>query len=97
MSFFESILLGKFFWDINAQPTMFPKKFFKSWKNPPDDFSLDLFCYYEAKKQKLKIHRFPVKFDKRLYGHSKWNFGFSSKLKFIKRTIIYSFNLKNKL
>ena len=70
---------------------------FKSWKNPPDDFSLDLFCYYEAKKQKLKIHRFPVKFDKRLYGHSKWNFGFSSKLKFIKRTIIYSFNLKNKL
>ena len=32
MSFFESILLRKPFWDINAQPTMFPRAFFERVK-----------------------------------------------------------------
>ena len=73
------------------------QKFFKSWQNPPNDFALDLYSYYLAKKNNLKILRFPVKFDKRLYGSSKWNFGLNSKFKFIKRTIIYSINLKHNL
>ena len=51
MSLFESILLGKLIYDINAQPTIFPRKYYKSWINPPTDFSLDLYSYYLAKKK----------------------------------------------
>ena len=53
MSIFETILLGKRLSDINAQPTIFSRKFFETWENPPNDFSLDLFAYYFAKKNKL--------------------------------------------
>ena len=93
MSFFETFLLRKILWDINAQPTMFYKSFFDTWSNPPSDFSLDLYAYFLAKKRKFHCYRFRVFFDKRRFGESKWNTSFSSKLKFIKRTLVYSFNL----
>ena len=93
MSIFESILLKKVLFDINAQPNFFPKSFFKELNDLPVDFSLDLFIYYHAKKKGLKVIRFPVKFGDRLHGASHWNLNFSSKLKFIKRTISYSLEL----
>ena len=97
MSFFESILLGKFLWDINAQPNIIHKRFFKSLNKIPLDFSLDLFFYYNAKKQNLKIFRFPVKFYKRKFGYSHWNINLKNKVKFIKRTIKYSLKLRKQL
>ncbi len=97
MSIFESILLKKLLWDINAQPTFFPRNFFDDWDSPPDDFSLDLFAYYQAKKNNLKVVRFPVFFGKRLHGHSHWNVDFKSKWKFIKRTIQFSLTLRKRI
>ena len=97
MSFFETILFRRFFWDVNAQPTMFTRAFFESWKNPPHDFSLDLYAYYLATQQQLPIHRFPVLFSHRLHGHSHWNINWTEKQKFIKRTISYSLKLKKSL
>ena len=97
MSFFEMVLLRTFMWDINAQPTIFPRQFFETWSSPPDDFSLDLYAYYQAKSSSLKIYRFPVRFGNRLFGHSHWNINLSSKIKFIRRTIDYSFKLKRNL
>lgn len=97
MSFFESLLLRKRMWDINAQPTIFPKNFFNEWSNPPKDFSLDLYAYYLAKKKKFIIYRFPVFFGSRAFGTSSWNVGLKSKITFIKRTIQYSFKLKKSL
>ena len=94
MSIFESILLRKKLWDINAQPTIFSKSFFLSLKNPPSDFSLDLYFFYKAIQSNLKIYRFPVIFGERMYGISSWNVDFRSKVKFIRRTINYSFKLK---
>ncbi len=93
MSIFESALLRKNLWDINAQPTMFSKEFFNCWDEPPKDFSLDLYAYYLAKKNNLKVFRFPVFFGLRAYGVSKWNFGFMSRIKFIKRTMSFSLKL----
>ncbi|WP_227724896.1 glycosyltransferase family 2 protein, partial [Yersinia proxima] len=49
MSVFETLLLGKAMWDINAQPTLFSRSFFETWQDPPHDFSLDLYVYYRAK------------------------------------------------
>ena len=97
MSIFETILLQKPMRDINAQPTVFHKSFFQLWEKPPIDFSLDLYAYLMAKKSKLVIKRFPVKFSKRLHGQSNWNTSLMGKYKFIKRTLAYSFMLKRKL
>ena len=65
--------------------------------NPPDDFSLDLFSYYLAKKYKMKIIRFPVFFPKRIYGESNWNTSLPNKWKFIKRTIRFTSKMKRNL
>ena len=97
MSIFETILLKKFFWDVNAQPNIFHKNFFNMLEKIPLDFSFDLFFYFNAKKKNLKILRFPVKYPRRKFGVSHWNTDFKNKMKFIKRTIKYSFQLKKEL
>ena len=97
MSLFETLLLGRPMWDINAQPTLFSRKFFESWTTPPDDFSLDLYAYYQAQSFGLKVHRFPVRFGRRAHGISHWNFNWAAKRKFIRRTVNFSLHLKNKI
>ncbi len=96
MSIYCSLRLGNFYRDINAQPVMFHSSFFQSWVNPPKDFSLDLYAYFMAKKLNYKIYKFPVIFSKRLFGVSSWNIDFPSKLKFIDRTIKFTYNLAQK-
>ncbi len=97
MSLFETTYFGKKLWDINAQPNMFHKSFMKKWKNAPNDFSFDLYIYYLALVNKYDVVRFPVYFGKRLHGKSAWNTGLSSKIKFIKRTVKFSFKLKKEI
>lgn len=97
MSIFETILLGTWMYDINAQPNIFPRALLKEMKSPPIDFSFDLYVYYMAKKRGYKIVRFPVFFGKRLHGVSKWNTGMAARFKFIKRTIAFTFKLKKQL
>ncbi len=94
MSFFETILLAKPLWDINAQPTMFSRKFFETWREPPHDFSLDLYAYYKARLIGLKVYRFPVNFGERAHGVSHWNISWAEKRKFIRRTVQFSMNLR---
>ena len=97
MSVLETILFGTVLWDINAQPNIFHRTFFEQWKDPPSDFSLDLFAFFQAKKHKLKIVRFDVRFPPRIHGESSWNTGINARIKFIKRTLAFSFQLKNRL
>lgn len=97
MSVFETCLLARPMWDINAQPTMFSRSFFETWVAPPDDFSLDLYAYYQAQRFGLKVHRFPVRFGERAHGVSHWNVNWSAKRKFIRRTIDFSLQLKKKI
>jgi glycosyltransferase involved in cell wall biosynthesis len=97
MSIFETIYLHTRLYDINAQPNIFHRSFFESWKNPPHDFSLDLYTLYTAKQQRLTLIRFQVPFLPRAHGTSKWNTGLVSKWKFIKRTILFSTKLKQQL
>lgn len=97
MSVFETMLLGKPMWDINAQPTMFSRAFFESWHEPPHDFSLDLFAYYQARRMGLAVHRFPVRFGERAHGVSHWNVNWAAKRKFIRRTVDFSLQLNKRL
>jgi glycosyltransferase involved in cell wall biosynthesis len=97
MSIFETLYLGTWLYDINAQPNLFHRSFFSRWENPPHDFSLDLYALYMAKTCSLQIVRFPVPFLARLHGHSSWNTSLAGKWKFIKRTLAFSLELKKRL
>lgn len=97
MSFFETVLLARPMWDINAQPTLFSRRFFETWASPPHDFALDLYAYYQALVQGLTVHRFPVRFGLRANGVSHWNVNWTAKKKFIRRTVEFSIDLKRKL
>jgi glycosyltransferase involved in cell wall biosynthesis len=94
MGFVESILFQCHLFDINAQPTIFPQIFYKTWVDPPRDFALDIYAYVMALRYGLKVMRFPVLFNPRLYGSSHWNVSWESKVKLIKRTINYSMELR---
>ena len=97
MSLFETLLLGKPLWDINAQPTLFSRSLFLTWQDPPHDFSLDLYAYYQARCKKTDLYRFRVKFNERAHGTSHWNVNWEAKRKFIRRTVDFSFQLKKSL
>lgn len=97
MSLFESVLLRTPLRDINAQPTMFTRSLLERWGTPPDDFALDLFALYKAKKLGFTVRRFPVIFAPRKFGTSSWNTDFAAKRKFIKRTVDFSLTLRKTL
>ena len=63
----------------------------------PRDFSLDLYFYVLAKKEKLNVVRFPVHFGERNFGSSSWNTGLFSRINFIKRTLNFSYKLKKRI
>ena len=97
MSVFETLLLARPLWDINAQPTLFSRQFFATWCDAPHDFSLDLYAYFLAKSQGQSVYRFPVKFGDRAHGVSHWNVNWAAKRKFIRRTVEFSLQLKKRL
>lgn len=86
-----SVLFRTKLYEINAQPTVMNRKLFDSWKNPPTDFSLDLYAILIAKKKKSRIVRSNFVFSKRFSGRSSWNQGFKSRVKMINRTLTYAF------
>jgi len=90
MSIVCTIILRKSLFDINAQPKIFSKVFYNQIKNrAPDDFSLDLYLLYMAKKMNYNILEFPVFFNKRLYGEAKGGGSIKTKLKLSVRTFSY--------
>ena len=95
MALFESAVLGERLWDINAQPTMFHRRFYESWISPPHDFSLDLYAYYRAVRAGLTIRRIPVRFGRRYSGIGHNDF-LAAKLRLSLRTIGYSMKLRQR-
>jgi len=97
MGVYCSILLKKWLYDINAQPKIFHKSFLGKFKNPPLDFSLDLYILYFFKSHKIEIKSIPVFFKKREFGESKGGGNFKGKIRLIKRTLNYIHFLKKSL
>jgi glycosyltransferase involved in cell wall biosynthesis len=99
MQILASFCLGAYLSEINAQPKLFPREFLNYMKDPPNDFSLDLYALYLAKKKRCNFVKLPVDFKNRLYGEAKGGGGsdFKTKWKLIKRTFKYIFELKDKI
>lgn len=95
MGLYESFYFGTILWDINSQPTLLSRRFYNSMKNPPNDFSLDLYVYVSAKKRKIPVTRFESKQRARFSGKSSWNTKWYSRIKMIKRVLLYSKNVKH--
>ena len=78
--------------DINGQPKLFKRDFYKKYlkEQAPKDFSLDLYTLFKAKKNGHVIKSFPVYFNKRKYGEAKGGGGsWRNRLNLIKRTFRY--------
>jgi polyisoprenyl-phosphate glycosyltransferase len=94
MTLFELFYMRKYMYEITAQPTLFHRSFYDKWIKPPKDFGLDLFVFYSAKMQGIKIIRFPVIYYLRHSGSSAWNDSFFSNIKQTLRTFSMSANIK---
>lgn len=94
------LIIKTYLTDINAQPKLFSREFYSAYikDKAPYDFSLDLYVLYMAKKHG-RIEKFPVYFTQRLHGEAKGGSGssFSTRMKLIKRTFKFMFELKKNL
>ena len=91
--------LGTYLDDINAQPKLFSRKFYETNIEPdaPKDFSLDLYALYQAKNHGCTICEVPVFFNKRVHGEAKGGGSWKTRIKLIRRTLAYTFELSRKI
>lgn len=96
MTIIESLIFLTKVNDIGAQPTIFKRNLLEkiNLTHVPDDFLIDLFFYYLAKKFKYNIERFDVIFPERIYGVSSWNINFLSKIFFIMKILRGSIKIR---
>lgn len=94
MSIYTFLILRLWLFDINAQPKIFHRSFINNLKNPPIDFSLDLYLLYFFKSRKVKILSYPVFFANRQFGEAKGGGTIKGKWRLIIRTISYIHQLK---
>lgn len=97
MSVLSSACLGFWMHDINAQPKIFSRRFYAMLKSPPEDFSLDLYVYYLARKSGAELLLQPVDFGKRLHGDAKGGGTLAGKWRLIRRTCTYIFKLRREI
>jgi len=94
MTCFESVLFGRWLFDIGAIPVFFDRSLLAVLERVPKDFSVELFIYNKAKAHGYKVERLPVHLLKREKGKSSWNTGLMSRVKQSMRIIKASFNIK---
>jgi glycosyltransferase involved in cell wall biosynthesis len=94
MQIIATLILWKPLTDINAQPKVFPRALYDSFRNPPMDFSLDLYAYHLALVKGYAVETVPVVFERRPFGVSKWAFSLFSRWKHIKSAAIYMIKLR---
>jgi hypothetical protein len=93
MSVIMTLLFRTHLWDINSQPTLMSKELVSKWTQPPSDFTLDLYAFVIAKRQKANVKRFRVDFKVRKHGKSSWNTGLTSRIVLSIRTLRFALDL----
>ena len=99
MQLVASLALGVMMDDINAQPKLFSREFYNEYikGHAPHDFSLDLFLLYQAQKNDWDVETVPVIFAKRMHGEAKGGGSWPTRIKLIRRTFAYIFELRARL
>ncbi|MGK9041954.1 glycosyltransferase family 2 protein [Rhizobium sp. SA279] len=85
--------------DVNAQPKIFPRSFYENFirEKAPHDFSLDLFLLYQAQVNEYSVVEIPVIFAERVHGVAKGGGSWKTRIKLIRRTVAYIFDLRRSL
>ena len=94
MSLISSAALGMWLDNINAQPKLFPRAFVAELTTPPDDFALDLYALYIARRAGYTVIEHDVNFGKRVAGEAKGGASLKLKWRFSKRTFAYICRLR---
>ena len=99
MQLVASAALGVVLDDVNAQPKLFCRSFYEKHiqGRAPLDFSLDLFLLYQAKTSGIPILTVPVVFAPRLHGEAKGGGSWKTRIKLVRRTFAYIFELRRTL
>ena len=98
MEIMASLALKSRLTEINAQPKVFSRDFYEKYlkDKAPNDFSLDLYAHYWAKRSG-RIVEIPVVVKKRKFGEAKGGGSVRTKVKLAMRTSRYIFNFRNQL
>jgi len=94
------LILKVYLRDINAQPKLFSREFFNNYlkDNAPNDFSIDLYLLYQARKHRYNTLSIPVYFAPRQHGEAKGGGGsWNNRIILIKRTFKYIIGLRKSL
>jgi glycosyltransferase involved in cell wall biosynthesis len=97
MAFVASTLLRTPLHDINAQPKLFPRAFLFELRDPPKDFSLDVYALYRAGRAGYRILEVPVQFGQRTAGKAKGGGTLRGKYTLTRRTLKYLFALRKRV
>ncbi|HSI86272.1 MAG TPA: glycosyltransferase family 2 protein [Candidatus Methylacidiphilales bacterium] len=97
MTCVASMCLGVWVSDINAQPKLFPRAFLQDLANPPDDFSLDLYALFIARKKGYVIQKMDVVFGRRDFGEAKGGGSLALKWKLSRRTWAFIRELRRRI
>ena len=68
MGVFISMVFGSYLHDIGAQPVVFNRSLLNKCSIFPNNFTIEIYLYFLAKKNDFKIKRFDVTFPKRIHG-----------------------------
>lgn len=96
MQVIASAALGVWLSDVNAQPKLFSREFYSRFiaSDSPTDFSLDLYLLYQARVNGYQVVEVPVVFAKRVHGEAKGGGSWRTRIKLIRRTLAYVFELR---
>ncbi len=97
MSVVTSLMLLMVLNDINAQPKLFPRSLLSYLASAPDDFSLDVYLLFVARRHNLQICEYPVKMRPRVFGQAKGGGTLRGKLKLTSRTLKFLIKLRREI
>ena len=81
MGVFESILFQTYVHDVMSMPVIIRADLIAEPSSLPDDFSIDIYTYILAKRNKQNVVHLPVYMKDREGGVSSWNTGLLSRIK----------------
>lgn len=81
MGIFESLLFRTYVHDVMSMPVIIRRDLIADVSSLPDDFSIDIYTYILAKRNKQTVIHLPVYMKDREGGISSWNTGLASRIK----------------
>jgi glycosyltransferase involved in cell wall biosynthesis len=93
MEVVATVALRRWLTEINAQPKLFHRELLQHLVQPPIDFNFDVYVLYQALRHGWRIQSIDVLFPPRQFGQSHWAATFRSRVRNIRRSMLYMFRL----